>query len=303
MILQNIKIFSVLLCSFFVSANLFSAELPIGQVYGAGLTYKKHIKDAGERFQKDGPPIFIKGQRSLLLAEKLQNVATPSDAIVYSELEALEPGLPAKIQKDFDEFPLMFDYEAEVGLYFTRDVKASEFNTASLKNAVALFSANDLTLRSIQVLGDKQRNVYDYWSVAKSFEHFLPVSMPRAVSDFSLTKWPNLSVRLWVNGEIRQNETMADMAYSPKQVLQALTRYTGSVIPSGTVFITGTPTGTAFKVSWFKRFIANFLFWARMFKFKMVANSAAKDPNYLKVGDEVIVEVQGVGQNRIKIVK
>ncbi len=289
-----------------LSLAIFSAEaadLPIGKVYAAGLTFKKHIKDAQESVSKDGPPIFLKHPRSLLWAETRKDVKIPKDATVYAELERLEPGLSAKVQDKFEDgFPMMFDYEAEIGIYFTRAVKKSELSGTSLKNAVALFSSNDLTLRSFQVLGDGRKNVYDFWSAGKSFQHFLPYSTPKAVSDFPLNAWLDLSVRLWVNGQIRQNETTADMAYSPKKVIDTLMKYTGDTIPAGTVFILGTPTGTAFKLSWFKKLMAGMLFWARMLKFQIAANSAEKDPNYLKAGDEVIVEVPGVGQNRIRIV-
>lgn len=298
---MDLRTLNITILSFvFFSAQ--AAELPIGNVYAAGLTFKKHIKDSGEKPTEAGPPIFLKHSRTLLWAETRKDVKTPSDATIYADLEKLEPGLPAKVQDKFDEFPLMFDYEAELGIYFTRTVKKSELTLASLKNAVALFSSNDLTLRSIQVLGDKQKNVYEYWELAKGFKHFLPYSTPRVVSDFNLNQWPSLYIRLWVNGEIRQNETTGDMAYTPRKVLETLMKLTGDSIPAGTVFITGTPTGTAFKVSWYKRLIANFLFWARMFKFKLAADGAAKDPNFLKSGDEVIVEIPSVGQNRIRIV-
>lgn len=288
---------------FFAIYSAQAADLPIGKIYAAGLTFKKHIKDAQESVSKDGPPIFLKHPRTLLFAESRKDVRIPADSTIYAELDRVEPGLAAKVQDKFEDgFPLMFDYEAEIGIYFTRAVKKSELSGASLKNAVALFSSNDLTLRSFQVLGDGRKNVYDFWSAGKSFQHFLPYSSPKAVSDFPLNAWMNLAVRLWVNGQIRQNETTADMAYTPRKVLETLVKYTGDTIPAGTVFILGTPTGTAFKLSWFKKLMAGMLFWARMLKFQIAANSAEKDPNYLKAGDEVIVEVPNVGQNRIRIV-
>ncbi len=292
-------------CAIFTLQSGHTEALPQRKVWAAGLTFKKHIKDAGESVDKKyGPPMFIKAAQTLVFSESRQKVSIPQDAVVYAELEKLETGLSGKVREKYAEFPHLLDYEAELGIYFNRTITRSELNSSqSLKNAVSYFTSNDLTVRSFQILGDKQKNIYDYWSAGKGFKNFLPYSTPKAVLDFPLEQWHALSIRLWVNGELRQNESMADMAYTPRKVLETLMRYTGQDrIPAGTIFIGGTPTGTAFKISAFKRLLGNFLFFARMFKFKIAVDGMIDDPKFLKAGDEVIVEIPNLGQNRVLIV-
>ncbi len=284
----------------------FAAKASLGPVYAAGLVYKKHIKDSAESVdQKKGPVIFLKQMRSLVLAEQSVDVRIPSQNEIYADLDALEPGISKTLNEKFpDGFPKMLDYEAEIGVHFTRDVSWDELSGSALKNAVSFFSANDVSMRSVQILGEKQDNKSDFWSLAKSFKRFMPVSQPKVVSQLSLDQWPVLYVRSWVNGESRQNDTTADIAYTPRKIFQNFDmKFPGKKIPAGAALLTGTPAGTAFKVSKIKKFFANFLFLSRFSMLKIAAKSAADDPNFLKAGDEVIVEVQGVGQNRIRVVE
>ena len=75
----------------------YAAKAALGPIYAAGLVYKKHIKDSAEKVDnKNGPVIFAKNMRSLVLAEKSVNVSIPTQAQIYSELEKLESGLSAK---------------------------------------------------------------------------------------------------------------------------------------------------------------------------------------------------------------
>ena len=58
-----------------------------------------------------------------------------------------------------------------------------------------------------------------------------------------LKRFTDLRLRLWVNGELRQDMTVADMIYLPVQALQALTRF--QRLDPGDLLLTGTPVGTA----------------------------------------------------------
>jgi 2-keto-4-pentenoate hydratase/2-oxohepta-3-ene-1,7-dioic acid hydratase in catechol pathway len=291
----------------FLSSSIFVSGLQantVTEVWAAGLTYQKHIDDSFEKVDhKKGPPIFLKSKRSLVLAENAVSVASPSEEEIYRDLERLEPGLKAKLESNFKEgFPLMLDYEAEIAFYFTQKVTKADLARSHLSHSVALAASNDLTLRSIQVLADGRSNKYDYWAVAKSFDSFLPYSRPRAVSQFPLDAWPYLELRTWVNGELRQNETTQDIVYSPRRILESLMAARNqNEIPAGTVLLTGTPTGTAFKLSRLKKLFSQFLFFARMTKLKIAANDAEKNPHYLRAGDKVLVEVKGVGHNLVVI--
>ena len=279
---------------------------PFAKVFAAGLTYKKHISDSAEKIDPKGPVIFVKNPRTVLRAVHSQSVAIPTEKLVYERLDFLKPGLASEVRAKFDSFPMMLDYEGELGILITRALTKTDLLKDSLENSVAFFSANDLSLRSVQILGDQQPNKLDYWSTAKSFSGFLPYSDPARVKTFSLSHWPLLTIRTLVNGEVRQQDTTADIvkAYTPRAMLTVLLQKSGGdSIPAGTALLTGTPSGTALKINRFKKFLGGVLRYSPVKKLDTVAEEALKNPDYLKVGDEVVVEIPGVGANRIVITK
>ena len=67
--------------------------------------------------------------------------------------------------------------------------------------------ANDLSARSIAILGEDQKNRYEYWGASKSYPGFTPISdhiwgpnnhLPDAI--------PCVTLQTLVDGELRQNE-------------------------------------------------------------------------------------------------
>lgn len=271
-------------------------------VMAAALTYKKHIKETGEKVDPNNPILFVKSQNSLLAADQQQTIRIPTQEQAYDKLEALKPGITDELDERFESFPLLMDYEGELGLYFKRDIPLEEIERDDiLVNTVALFAANDISLRSFQVLGDKESNKYSYWAAGKSFDDFLPYSTPVGVNVFQLNSWPNLTVQTYVDGELRQSASPTEIIYTPKQFLRAMATQLGGTIPSNTALITGTPSGTAFKVSKLKRFFANFLGLSPFKKLEVAAKDAAKSGQYLKNGSVVEVKIQGVGSNKIVV--
>lgn len=293
--------YSLLSMTFFESAAMAHNRYPI---YAAGLSYRKHIEDSAQSYDADkGPLIFTKAYRTLALERGPATVALPQAERVYTELESLESGLGSRLRDEFGEnFPYLFDYEAELGIYFRKSVSATELAGESLDNKLSLFAANDFSLRSIQVLGDKKNNFLEYWQVAKGFEGFLPTSRPVKVDRFPLGRWPEICLKTWVNGELRQNDTTADMVFSPRKSLETLASTWGGRIPAGTLFITGTPVGTAFRVSPMKKFLSRFLIFGRLMKLKAALSANEDNPDFLKVGDRVVVEVEGVGTTTTQVI-
>ena len=271
-------------------------------VMAAALTYKKHIKDTGEKVDPNNPILFVKSQNSLLQADQLRTVRIPTEDQAYEKLEVLKPGITTDLDERFDSFPELMDYEGELGLYFRRDIPLAEIERDSiLVNTVALFAANDLSLRSFQVLGDKESNKYSYWAAGKGFEGFLPYSTPVNVQTFQLNSWPNLTVQTFVNEELRQSASPTEIIYTPKQFLRAMATQLGGSIPAGSALITGTPSGTAFKVSKLKRFFSNFLNLSPFKKLEITAKDAEKSGLYLKDGSVVEVKIQNIGSNKVVI--
>ena len=62
-----------------------------------------------------------------------------------------------------------------------------------------------------------------------------------------LKRFGELRLRLWVNGEVRQDMVVeGDILYPPVQALQALAKF--QKVDAGDIVFTGTPVGTALTV-------------------------------------------------------
>ena len=100
-----------------------------------------------------------------------------------------------------------------------------------------LVVTNDVSARDVQL---PKTQFYE----GKSYPTFTPVGPALVLLDADeLKRFTDLRLRLSVNGEVRQDSTVADMIYQPVQALQALTRF--QRLDPGDLLLTGTPVGTA----------------------------------------------------------
>jgi 2-keto-4-pentenoate hydratase/2-oxohepta-3-ene-1,7-dioic acid hydratase in catechol pathway len=132
------------------------------------------------------------------------------------------------------------DYEVEIGLVIGRELTVgASITEANLSDYIAgLVVTNDVSARDIQL---PQTQFYE----AKSYPTFTPAgpALVLLAAD-ELKRFPNLRLRLRVNGEVRQNSIVnGDMIYPPLQALQALARF--QQLDAGDLVLTGTPVGTA----------------------------------------------------------
>ncbi|MGS2617714.1 fumarylacetoacetate hydrolase family protein [Micromonospora sp. LZ34] len=174
----------------------------------------------------------------------------------------------------------LLDYEVEIGLVFGREMPVGTTVTAdNLADYVAgLVVTNDISARDVQL---PKTQFYE----AKSYPTFTPVGPALLLLDADeLKRFTDLRLKLWVNGELRQNMTAADMIYLPVQALQALTRF--QRIDPGDLLLTGTPVGTALSAPPKPvEIIASLL--PPAVKWKMFFKGQARNPKYLKDGDVV----------------
>ncbi len=109
------------------------------------------------------------------------------------------------------------------------------------------------------------------------------------MDDDELKRFGDLHLRLWVNGEIRQDAVVdPDMIFSPLQALQALSLF--QRLDPGDLLLTGTPVGTALSAPAKPVQIISSLLPAAT-KWKMFFKRQAKNPKYLKDGDVVEVAI------------
>ncbi|GAA4256238.1 fumarylacetoacetate hydrolase family protein [Dactylosporangium darangshiense] len=174
----------------------------------------------------------------------------------------------------------LLDYEAEIGLVFGRETPVGTTITAdNIADYVAgLVVTNDVSARDVQL---PQTQFYE----AKSYPTFTPVGPALVLLDADeLKRFTDLRLQLWVNGELRQNMTAADMIYLPVQTLQALTRF--QRLDAGDLLLTGTPVGTALSAPPKPvELVASLL--PPAVKWKLFFSGQAHNPKYLKDGDVV----------------
>ncbi|TMR99752.1 fumarylacetoacetate hydrolase family protein [Nonomuraea basaltis] len=178
----------------------------------------------------------------------------------------------------------LLDYEVEIGLVIGREMPVGTAVTADdLPGCIAgLVVTNDISARDVQL---PKTQFYE----SKSYPTFTPVGPALVLLDADeLKRFTDLRLRLQVNGELRQNMTVADMIYQPLQALQALTRF--QRLDAGDLLLTGTPVGTALSAPPKPvEVLASLL--PPAVKWKLFFDRQAKNPRYLKDGDVIEVGV------------
>ncbi|MBX7435131.1 fumarylacetoacetate hydrolase family protein [Mycobacterium sp. Y57] len=174
----------------------------------------------------------------------------------------------------------LLDYEVEIGLVIGRDMPVgSSLTQTNLADYVAgLVVTNDVSARDVQL---SKTQFFE----GKSYPTFTPVGPRLVLLDAEeLRRFSDLRLQLWVNGEIRQDMTVADMIYPPLQALQALARF--QHLSAGDLVMTGTPVGTALSAPPKPvQMIADLL--PPELKWKIFFKRQAQNPKYLADGDVV----------------
>ena len=173
------------------------------------------------------------------------------------------------------------DYEVEIGLVIGRELpvgtQVTEENWTSF--VAGLVVTNDVSARDVQL---PKTQFFE----SKSYPTFTPVGPALVLlDDDELKRFGDLRLRLWVNGELRQDSVVDDdMIYSPLEALQALSRF--QRLDAGDLLLTGTPEGTALSAPPKPVEIIAALLPPAL-KWKLFFQRQAKNPKYLKDGDVV----------------
>ena len=148
------------------------------------------------------------------------------------------------------------DYEAELTVVIGTQGKNIS-RADALRHVFGYTVVNDVTARDVQMR-------HQQWDMGKSFDTFCPMG-PWIVTadefDASRTR-----VRCWVNGELRQDSPTENMIFDIPTLIETISR--GITLYPGDIIATGTPAGVGMGM---------------------------KPPRYLRAGDTVRVEVDGLG--------
>jgi 2-keto-4-pentenoate hydratase/2-oxohepta-3-ene-1,7-dioic acid hydratase in catechol pathway len=149
------------------------------------------------------------------------------------------------------------DYEAELGVVIGERVRNVSEEDA-LATVAGYLCVNDVSARDLQFTDGQ-------WTRAKSVDTFCPVG-PRLVPAANVPDPQALGIRCLLNGETMQDSTTANMIFSVAQVIAYASRT--MTLEPGDLIATGTPAGVG------------------IFR---------EPPVLLKDGDEVTVEIEGLG--------
>ncbi|XUL85758.1 fumarylacetoacetate hydrolase family protein [Streptomyces galilaeus] len=216
------------------------------------VNYRSHARDSG--FSGDIPATFFRKASG--------SVCGPDDAVVR----------PSHVN--------FLDYEVELGLVMGASLPVGTVvEERDLPSYVAgLVVTNDVSARDVQLT---KTQFYE----SKSYPTFTPTGPYLGLlepEDFAHLL--DLRLRLSVNGELRQDRTLADMIVRPARALTLLARF--QTLEPGDLLLTGTPGGTALKappkaVEKIGALLPPAVKWKAFFK------SQAKNPHYLRQGDRI----------------
>lgn len=179
----------------------------------------------------------------------------------------------------------LLDYEVEIGLVAGRALEVGEeIAESDLPDLVAaLVVCNDVSARDVQL---PKTQFYE----AKSYPTFTPVGPVLLIlEEGELARFEDLRLRLWVDGELRQDSLVGeDMIYPPLRALRTLSRF--QRLDPGDLVLTGTPAGTALSApSKLVEVVGSLLPPAR--KWRIFFQRQAKNPHYLRDGQLVEANV------------
>lgn len=157
------------------------------------------------------------------------------------------------------------DWEAELAVVIGRPGRDIPEERA-LEHVFGYTIANDISARDLQ-----RRHVQ--WYKGKSLDGFCPLG-PWIVTRDEIPDPQALGIRLRLNGQVKQDSSTAQMVYSVARLIAVLSA--GLTLEAGDIIITGTPAGVGF---------------------------VREPPEYLRPGDLVEAEIEGIGVLRNPVAK
>lgn len=200
-----------------------------GKYFGIGLNYADHIDETGR--ERPEYPLFFNKQTTCVIG-----------------------------QGDFIHIPKVsekVDYEGELAFVIGKQCRHVPKDEAH-KVIAGYTIANDVSVRDWQIRTPT-------WTLGKSFDTHGPLG-PYLLTADEIENPHNLSLKTWVDDELRQNANTSQMLFSCYEMIAYLS--TVMTLEPGDVVATGTPAGVGVKM---------------------------KPRGYLKAGQTVKIEIEKLG--------
>ena len=173
----------------------------------------------------------------------------------------------------------LLDYEIELGLVLGRDVRSGTVVAPDRLHEVlaGVTIVNDVSARDVQL---SQGQFYK----GKSYRTFGPAGPVLLLLDRQEWQhWPELHMRLSVNGQVRQDGYCGEMLHKPHQTLTELSALQD--LNAGDLVATGTPAGCAAKAPGkAARFVTRHLV-SEATKWRLFIKAGLRNPLYLQPND------------------
>ncbi|MFE0104079.1 fumarylacetoacetate hydrolase family protein [Streptomyces sp. NPDC059009] len=207
----------------------------IGKVVCIGLNYHDHAAETGAATPAE-PVVFFKAA---------DTVVGPDDTVL----------VPRKSVKT--------DWEVELAIVIGRTARYLESHEEALAHVAGYAVAHDVSEREFQI----ERG--GTWDKGKNCETFNPLG-PWLVTPDEVGDPQALSLKLWVNGELKQDGSTSDQIFPVAEVVRYVSQF--MTLYPGDVINTGTPAG--------------------------VAMGQPEPKPYLRAGDVVELEIEKLGRQR-----
>ncbi|MGY1500522.1 fumarylacetoacetate hydrolase family protein [Streptomyces sp. QTS52] len=207
----------------------------IGKIVCIGLNYHDHARETGAEPPSE-PVIFFKAA---------DTVVGPYDTVL----------VPRESTKT--------DWEVELAVVIGRTARYLGSHEEALAHVAGYAVAHDVSEREFQL----ERG--GTWDKGKNCETFNPLG-PWLVTADEVPDPQGLALRLWVNGEPKQDGTTAEQIFGVAEVVRYVSQF--MTLYPGDVINTGTPAG--------------------------VALGAPEPKPFLRAGDVVELEIEGLGRQR-----
>ncbi|MFE4689909.1 fumarylacetoacetate hydrolase family protein [Streptomyces sp. NPDC056749] len=207
----------------------------IGKIVCIGLNYHDHAAETGAAIP-DEPILFFKAP---------DTVVGPEDTVL----------VPRRSRKT--------DWEVELAVVIGRTARYLDTAEEALGHVAGYATSHDVSEREFQI----ERG--GTWDKGKNCETFNPLG-PWLVTADEVPDPQALPLKLWVNGELKQDGTTAQQIFPVGEVVRYLSHF--MTLYPGDVINTGTPAG--------------------------VAMGHPEPKPYLRAGDVVELEIEGLGRQR-----
>ncbi|MCA3561609.1 MAG: fumarylacetoacetate hydrolase family protein [Aestuariivirga sp.] len=238
----------------------------VHQLHGVARNKSGHLKSMARASLRLGPPI-PDPQKIVCIGlnyhdhAKEVGATPPTAPIFFAKYPNSLVGEKDEVVPPRDTSKV--DYEAELAVIIGRRGRYIEESSA-LDHVAGIMAFNDVSARDLQLANQ-------LWTGGKAIDTFGPCG-PALVTLDEIADIQNLAVRTRVDGDVLQDGNTSSMIFSVAQIIAFLSRI--MTLEPGDIIATGTPAGVA---------------------------SAHKPARFLKSGNVVEVEIEGIGLLRNRI--